>query len=276
MILFPHCKINLGLRIIARRPDGYHNLETVFFPLPIYDMLELIRLGNDHTMPQLTLTGLPIPGEPGQNLVLKAWHLLKKDIPSLPAVDFHLHKTLPAGAGLGAGSANGAFAIRGLNSLFELQLSQQQQLAYASRLGSDAPYFIMQGPCYATGRGELLEPVALDLSGYCLLLVNPRIEISTAWAFSHITPAAPHRPVKEVIAQPVHTWKEELCNDFEKIVDTEYPAIAGIRAAMYKAGAIYAAMTGTGSSVFGIFEKKAMPSTHFPEQYFQRWVQLGS
>ncbi|MBN9386234.1 MAG: 4-(cytidine 5'-diphospho)-2-C-methyl-D-erythritol kinase [Chitinophagaceae bacterium] len=256
MLSFPNCKINLGLRILRRRGDGYHDLETVFYPLAVKDALESIR---SETL-NFTSTGLPIPGEASSNLCLKAWQLLKKDFPQLPAIHIHLHKNIPIGAGLGGGSADGAFMLRLLDRQFGLQLSTEKFMSYAGQLGSDCPFFILNNPCLAGGRGEKLEPILLDLSSYRLALVNPGIHIGTAWAFSQCTPSSEGPSIREIIAEPINTWREQLVNDFEAPVCRAHPELKKIKEKLYQAGAIYASMTGSGSSFFGIFAKDSLPS----------------
>ncbi len=252
MIVFPNCKINLGLHISGKREDGFHNLETVFYPVPFKDALELIPSTN--TEIEFTGTGLAVDGDAADNLCVKAYHLLKKDFPEIPAVKIHLHKAIPLGAGLGGGSADAAFMLKLLNEKFHLNLSTDQLINYALQLGSDCPFFIINNPCFATGRGEVLEQTALNLSAYKIVLINPGIHINTGWAFSNITPAPPVKSIKEIILQPINTWKAELKNDFETAVFTAHPAIKEIKETLYAQGAIYAAMSGSGSTVFGIFE----------------------
>lgn len=252
MIVFPNCKINLGLHISGKREDGFHNLETVFYPVPFKDALELIPSTN--TEIEFTGTGLAVDVDAADNLCVKAYHLLKKDFPEIPAVKIHLHKAIPLGAGLGGGSADAAFMLKLLNEKFHLNLSTDQLINYALQLGSDCPFFIINNPCFATGRGEVLEQTALNLSAYKIVLINPGIHINTGWAFSNITPAPPVKSIKEIILQPINTWKAELKNDFETAVFTAHPAIKEIKETLYAQGAIYAAMSGSGSTVFGIFE----------------------
>jgi len=256
MLSFPNCKINLGLRILRRRDDGYHQLQTVFYPLPVKDALETIRSGEL----TFTATGLAIPGDPSTNLCLKAWHLLKKDFPELPPVLIHLHKHIPMGAGLGGGSADGAFMLVLLNKQFRLGLSAERLMVYAAQLGSDCPFFILNKPCLGGGRGEELDPIDLDLSSYRLALVHPGVHIGTAWAFSQITPSDKGRSIKDIIKEPVSAWKDQLINDFEAPVLRTYPELKRIKETLYDAGAIFASMTGSGSSFFGIFEKGDPPS----------------
>ncbi|TWI80496.1 4-diphosphocytidyl-2-C-methyl-D-erythritol kinase [Lacibacter cauensis] len=314
MLSFPNCKINLGLQILNKREDGYHNLATVFYPLPLKDALELVRrddrrwtTDDSKTLSDLpseaiakagvegpagviersrendvifSSTGLEIAGDQANNLCVKAYHLLKKDFPSLPPVLMHLHKAIPMGAGLGGGSADGAFALKLLNEKFQLNLTNEQLIAYALQLGSDCPFFIHNKPCYATGRGELLEPIQLDLSAYKFAVVNPGIHVNTGWAFANLSgrsadsnkqsdsskrPDSEQRPnLKQIIQQPISTWKQQLTNDFEAPVCKAHPEIATIKQQLYDAGAVYASMSGSGSTVFGIFEKE--PELKFDEK----------
>ncbi len=267
MITFPNCKINLGLNITAKREDGYHDIETVFYPLQLQDALEVIKTGgNEATDVSFTSTGLPIAGNPSENLCVKAYQLLKKDHPDLPPVYIHLHKAIPMGAGLGGGSADGAFTLQLLDRYFTLGLSLEQLAAYALQLGSDCPFFMYNQPCFAKGRGEKTEPIALDLSGWQFLLVHPGIHISTGWAFSQITPQQPLRNAAGIIREPVEDWKDVLLNDFEIPVFEKYPAIRLIKEKLYETGAAYASMTGSGSTVFGMFPKKTtLPTAAFQD-----------
>jgi 4-diphosphocytidyl-2-C-methyl-D-erythritol kinase len=253
MIQFPNAKINLGLQITGKRADGYHNLATIFYPLPLTDILEITATDT----PQFTATGLPVPGASDDNLCLKAYHLLKTDF-SLPPVRIHLHKNIPMGAGLGGGSSDGAFTLRLLNDTFQLGLSNEQLIGYALQLGSDCPFFIYNQSCFATGRGEALEPITLNLDAYRFAVVHPGLHVSTAWAFAQINAhALPGRDaLKEIIQLPVSEWKNKLVNDFEKPVMQAHPVIAAIKNTLYEAGALYASMSGSGSAVFGIFEKE--------------------
>lgn len=255
MLTFPNCKINLGLNILRKRDDGFHDLETVFYPLPVTDALEIIKNPDQEKEVIFTASGLPIEGETASNLCIKAWHLLKKDCPALPSIKLHLHKSIPMGAGLGGGSSDGAFALRMLNDQFELGLDKEQLARYAAELGSDGPFFILNQPAFASGRGEQLEPFVLDLSGFFIVLVNPGIHVNTGWAFSKLSPALPQKSIREIIKQPVGTWKDELINDFEKPVMQEFPSIRKIKDELYSKGAIYASMSGSGSTVYGIFNE---------------------
>jgi 4-diphosphocytidyl-2-C-methyl-D-erythritol kinase len=251
MIVFPNAKINIGLNIISRRGDGYHDLETVFYPVAIKDALEVIEAKKL----SFTSSGILIPGDAEENLCLKAYYLMKQDV-HIPPVHIHLHKHIPIGAGLGGGSADAAFFIRLINDKFQLGLSRSQLLNYASQLGSDCAFFIDNSPVFAHGRGEKLENIHLDLSEYFIVLVKPPIHISTADAYKHVEPHHPFKSLKELITTPVETWKDQIINDFEYSIGKSYTEIDGIKKMLYQAGAIYAAMSGSGSSVYGIFPEK--------------------
>jgi 4-diphosphocytidyl-2-C-methyl-D-erythritol kinase len=255
MISFPHSKINIGLSIVSKRPDGYHNLETVFYPLPLRDALEIIPSEEI----KLIQTGMKIPGKEMDNLVIHACNLLKKDFPQIKPLEIYLLKAIPIGAGLGGGSSDAAGIIRLINKLFDLRISVGEMNQYALELGSDCPFFMQDEPCFAEGRGDILKPVRLDLSEYSFLLVHPEIRIGTAWAYSMIKPAQPKYDLKESIRQPVHAWMNIIQNDFEIPVFTEYPELLKIKEKLYEHGAIYASMTGSGSTIFGIFKKSALP-----------------
>jgi 4-diphosphocytidyl-2-C-methyl-D-erythritol kinase len=268
MIAFPHCKINLGLSIIAKRADGYHELETVFYPVALQDMVEIVHSNNTSSEIQFSNTGLAIPGDETNNLCIKAYHLLKKDFPSIPAIKMHLHKHIPMGAGLGGGSSDGSAVLRLLNQQFNLGLSVTQLVAYAAQLGSDCPFFIYDNPCHATGRGELLSPIPCNLSDYTIVLVHPEIHVSTAWAFGQLTPHAKEKSIATIVSQPMETWKEELINDFEAPIFVAHPYLAKIKAELYQQGAIYASMSGSGSSLFGLFPKgKNKPTLSFEQKF---------
>ncbi len=263
MVVFPNCKINVGLHVVRKRTDGYHDLETVFYPLFLKDALEVVRSEKFN----FQLSGLPVDGIIENNLCVKAYHILKNDFPDLPAVSIHLHKAIPMGAGVGGGSADGAFMLTMLNSKFNLHLSEEQLISYALNLGSDCPFFIINKPCFASGRGEKLTPVALDLSSFKIVLINPGVHVSTKEAFSKLTPSTPKKGILEVLKQPVTTWKDDLKNDFEETVFKLYPAIEEVKKKLYEMGAIYAAMSGSGSSVFGIFNHETKFDFSFPTHY---------
>ncbi|HYF30620.1 MAG TPA: 4-(cytidine 5'-diphospho)-2-C-methyl-D-erythritol kinase [Chitinophagaceae bacterium] len=259
MIIFSNCKINLGLRVVRKRADGYHELETVFYPVPFHDIIEVMRPQQPEM--SFTMSGLSIEGAPEQNLCMKAYALLQRSH-ELPPIQLHLHKTIPTGAGLGGGSANAAHTLLLLNKKFNLNLSSGQLLDLALQLGSDCPFFIVNKPCIASGRGELLQTIDLDhLQQYTLVIVHPGIHISTAWAFSQVTPGNNGHPVHEAISLTIENWRDRLVNDFEGPVFRTYPAIAAIKQSLYERGAIYASMSGSGSAVFGLFE--AVPELDF-------------
>lgn len=271
MIVFPNCKINLGLRTLRKRADGFHDLESVFYPLSFYDALEIIPDGAGDPGSSRILfsnSGFSINGHVEDNLCIKAYNLLKNDFPQLPSLKMHLHKAIPIGAGLGGGSADAAYTFKLLNEKFELSLSTDQLINYSLQLGSDCPFFFINKPCFATGRGEILEQLAIDLSSYKFIIINPGIHISTANAFSCITPALPVKSVKQIIQQPIDTWKNELINDFEKTVFIQHPEIAMIKKKLYDEGALYSSMSGSGSTVYGIFKKDYAAKFNFSSNYF--------
>jgi 4-diphosphocytidyl-2-C-methyl-D-erythritol kinase len=263
MIFFPNCKINLGLHILAKREDGFHNLETVFYPVGLKDALEIIPAPDSNTAIEYTSSGLTVHGNTADNICIKAYHLLKKDFTQLPNIKMHLHKAIPMGAGLGGGSADGAFALQLLNKKFNLNILTPKLINYAAQLGSDCPFFIINEPCYATGRGEILEEISVTLRGYQIVLINPGIHVNTGYAFSQLTPALPQKSIATVIKQPIETWKAELKNDFEKPVFQQHPAIKNIKEELYQQGAMYAAMSGSGSTVFGIFKNNIPNKANF-------------
>jgi len=251
MIIFPNAKINIGLNVINHRLDGYHNLETIFYPIKINDALEIIEADEL----SFQSSGLEIPGRVEDNLCIKGYHLLKKDF-DLPPVKIHLHKHIPIGAGLGGGSADAAFFVRLLNQNFNLGLTDGQMIDYARQLGSDCAFFIQNKPVFAFDRGDEFEPIKLNLSNYNIVLVMPSVHVSTAEAYSGVKPAPVKQSLMELIYKPVTEWKNYIKNDFEDSVFKNHPEIRGVKAALYEAGAIYASMSGSGASVFGIFNEK--------------------
>jgi 4-diphosphocytidyl-2-C-methyl-D-erythritol kinase len=275
MVLFPNCKINLGLHIIAKREDGFHNLETVFYPVTLKDALEIIPTPNSNTDIEFSSSGLTVDGNTKDNICIKAYHLLKNDFAQLPNIKMHLHKAIPMGAGLGGGSADGAFALQLLNKKFNLNISTPQLLNYATQLGSDCPFFIINKPCYATGRGEILKEINIDLLKYKIALINPGIHVNTGWAFGQLTPVLPQKSVQQIIKQPIKTWKAELKNDFENPVFEKHPEIKNIKEALYSQGALYASMSGSGSTVFAIFENNVSLKAFDNKNYFVKMLPLG-
>ena len=277
MITFPIAKINLGLNVVERRPDGYHNLETVFYPVPICDALEVFPM--DEQFPSavdcdLKVTNIYIEGDEQRNLVVRAYKLLKEDFPSLPRVHAHLYKGIPTQAGMGGGSSDCGFMITLLNEMFGLGLTNQQMIDYAARLGADCPFFILNEPCYAEGIGEKLEPISLNLSGWYLAVVRPYIPVPTKEAFSLITPRHPEINCRDIVMQPVETWRDLLTNDFEKSVFTLHPEIGAIKDKLYSLGATYAAMSGSGSSLFGLFRNPVDLSCFAAEGTFKTIIPL--
>ncbi len=271
MIVFPIAKINLGLNVVEKRPDGYHNLQTVFYPVPIKDALEVQQM--DEGFPSdvdcdLKVTNIAIEGDEQRNLVVRAYLLLKQDFPTLPRIHTHLWKGIPTQAGMGGGSSDCAYMIRLLNALFDLQLSDEQMIRYAARLGADCAFFIKSEPCYAEGIGEKMQPIGLDLSEWYIGVVRPDIPVPTKEAFSRIHPHYPQVCPKEAVMQPVETWRETLVNDFEESVFALHPEIGAIKEQLYKMGATYAAMSGSGSALFGLFKER--PDTlgrQFPDMF---------
>jgi 4-diphosphocytidyl-2-C-methyl-D-erythritol kinase len=265
VIVFPNAKINLGLQVTGKRPDGYHDISTIFYPLPVCDILEAIRAEefSFHT------SGLTIDAPAQGNLCIKAYQLLQRDF-SLPAVAMHLHKVIPMGAGLGGGSSDGAFTLMLLNRMFNLGLTREQLLGYALQLGSDCPFFIMNEPCFAGGRGEVMEPIQLpSLKNKLFLIVNPGLHINTAWAFSQLKIREPKIHLRDVVALPPDQWRDLLVNDFEEVAFEKHAELIDIRSTLYRMGAVFAGMTGTGSTMFGIFDSApAGYRTAFPSHYF--------
>lgn len=254
MITFPNAKINFGLNIVEKRSDGYHNLETIFYPINLQDALEVNRLENSPLPYRLRLSGTAIDGDPEQNLVVKAYKLLSERY-KMPSVDIHLFKHIPTGAGLGGGSSDCAFMIKVLNEKFRLGMTLSEMEEYAAQLGADCAFFIQNQPVFATGIGNIFERIQLSLNGYHIILVKPNIFVSTRDAFAHIQPKYPDISLKEVIQMPVDTWKNHMKNDFENNVFAKYPEIAAIKDKLYDMGAIYASMSGSGSTVYGLFKK---------------------
>ncbi len=251
MVLFPNAKINFGLEILRKRPDGFHDIDSVFYPVPLCDALEVVvdsLSGKD----QWHYSGLSIPGNGEDNLCTRALSLLRQraEIPKLSAF---LHKVVPMGAGLGGGSADGSFFIRGLNELFELNLSDEEMEGIALSLGSDCPFFIKNLPARAEGRGEILNPIELNLKGRHLVLICPDIHVSTKEAYSIIKPDDSHQSPADIVKKPIEQWRVNLRNRFEEYAFEKHPQLAEIKEELYNSGALYASMTGSGSAIYGIF-----------------------
>jgi 4-diphosphocytidyl-2-C-methyl-D-erythritol kinase len=250
MIVFPNAKINLGLNIIRKRQDGYHELETCFYPISWRDVLEVIPSHKQ----SMTVTGINVPGD-GPNIVEKAYNLLNKDF-GLPAVSIHLHKAIPIGAGLGGGSADAAFALKLFNELFALGIEDEKLMHYAARLGADCAFFIKNRPMIAQGIGELLSETGISLKGKFILMIYPNIHISTAEAYSKIVPKRPERSIRSILENaPISEWRYQLVNDFEAALFDDYPVLPHLKDTLYRQGALYAGMSGSGSCMFGIFDQ---------------------
>ena len=251
MIVFPNAKINIGLNVVEKRIDGFHNIESIFYPvMNVFDVLEVL----ENEALEFHSSGIEIPGDEDSNLCLKAFQLIKTDF-DIPYVKIHLLKNIPIGAGLGGGSSDAAFMLKALNQLFKLKLTSNQLISYAKQLGSDCAFFIENKPVYAHQKGDEFETISLDLSGYDLRIEYPNIHIGTAEAYSGIIPATSQENLKELIQQPIENWKTTIKNDFEKSVFPQYSSIEELKQQMYADGAIYTSMTGSGSAVFGVFEK---------------------
>lgn len=261
MITFPCAKINLGLNIVSKRPDGYHNLETVFYPIPLTDALEIKYM--DEKFPSespcdLKITGKDVDCNEEDNLVIKAYQLLAADF-QLPRVHAHLVKRIPTQAGLGGGSSDAAYMIRLLDERFRLNIGIPEMERYAAKLGADCAFFITADPSYAEGIGDVLMPVDVPgagLGGYYLAVVKPSVAVSTRDAYAAIVPTTPAKCCRDIVRQPIETWKDELVNDFETPIFAMHPELAAIKQSLYDAGAVYAAMSGSGSALFGIFREQ--------------------
>ncbi|MCX6248054.1 MAG: 4-(cytidine 5'-diphospho)-2-C-methyl-D-erythritol kinase, partial [Bacteroidetes bacterium] len=260
MLAFPNAKINLGLNVTGTRNDGYHDLETVLFPIAFRDVLEIVPLEGDE--PAFQSTGLAIPGKQEENLCLKAYRLLKAER-LFPAVKMHLHKVIPMGAGLGGGSSDAAFAIKLLNELFALGLTPNQMKHFAGILGSDCAFFIENKAVYACGRGDQFEPVTISLAGYTLMVIIPPVHVSTPEAYRHVKLKKPAENIRVILEADPREWKNRLVNDFEESVFPQFPEILQIKEKLYDAGAVYASMSGSGSAVYGLFDHDPPKPDHF-------------
>ncbi|MFC4261746.1 4-(cytidine 5'-diphospho)-2-C-methyl-D-erythritol kinase [Ferruginibacter yonginensis] len=270
MLAFPNCKINIGLNIVGKRVDGFHDIETIFYPIAIKDAVEIVETPQNSDSITFTSTGLQIDGSTADNLCVKAYHLLKNEYPQISTVHLHLHKNIPLGAGLGGGSADATAVLQMLNQLYQLNLGNEKLMQYALQLGSDCPFFVLNQPSFATGRGEILTPTTIDLSGYHFVIVNPSIHVNTGAAFKALNVAAMgSKNLQENVQADITTWKNTIVNDFEVPVFQQHPAIAIIKETLYQQGAIYSAMSGSGSTVFGIFkDAPSLNNFKFPAHYF--------
>ena len=264
MVTYPNAKINLGLFVTEKRPDNYHNIETVFYPIPLCDEIECeISESNTTT---ITISGMNIDGDSNDNLIIKAYNQLKRQY-QIPAVSIHLKKNIPFGAGLGGGSADAAFTLKLINHFFSLGLSDAQLEIEAAKIGADCPFFIKNQPVFASGIGNVFTPIDLSLKGYYILLVKPSIHVSTPNAYKSIVPCKPSFDLQQINNIPLSLWKHHIINDFEKPVFYQYPEIEQIKNSLYNIGAVYSSMSGSGSSVFGIFENKPIVTNLF-QNYF--------
>ncbi len=261
MVAFPPCKINLGLNVLSRRPDGYHDVSTCFYPLPWSDVLEVLPSPSLN----FTHTGLNIPGKEEDNLCLKAYKLLKSDYDLTP-IQLHLHKIIPMGAGLGGGSSDASHMLMLLDKLFSLGLSLTQLSGYASTLGSDCTFFLYDQPMLGNGRGEKLQGISLSLKGYYLILVKPHVHVSTSEAYSHVIAHQAAHSIQEIVSKPVGLWRKLLINDFEESVFQKHPLLKDVKDRLYGHGALYASMSGSGSSLFGIFDKEIDLTSQFRDE----------
>ena len=277
MLTKPIAKINLGLNVVEKRPDGYHNLETVFYPVQIEDALEVYPMAPEFPSEydcDLKVTNITIDGDEQRNLVVRAYNLLKSDFPTLPRIHAHLYKGIPTQAGMGGGSSDCGFMITLLNDMFKLGLSDQQMIDYAAHLGADCAFFILNRPCYAEGIGEKLQPIDLDLKGWYLSLVRPDIPVSTREAFALIKPHYPEVNCREVVKQPVESWRDALVNDFEGSVFAVHPELGAVKDRLYELGATYAAMSGSGSTLFALSHQPLNLDEFNSEGTFRKTISL--
>ena len=254
MLLLPNCKINIGLNIVSKRPDGYHNLETVFFPIPLRDNLEFKEIENEDVPYRLVSGGVPIEGKPEDNLIVKVYLDMKAEF-NLPALELSLYKNIPMGAGLGGGSSDAAAMMKGLNEAYNLQLSTEDMEKRLAKFGADCPFFVRNKPAYATGIGDELTNCNVSLKDKFIVLVKPDVFVSTKQAYAYVTPKLPAIPLAEAIKLPIETWKEQIVNDFEQSVFPFHPELPAIKQTLYDMGAVYASMSGSGSTMYGIFNR---------------------
>lgn len=275
MITYPNAKINIGLSITERRPDGYHNIESVFYPINLQDAVEIKTIEGEEPQGgyKLKVSGTILDGTPDDNLVVKAYQLLRKDF-NFPAQKIHLYKHIPVGAGLGGGSSDAAAIIKMLNEKFALGLTSEQMQNYAVQIGADCPFFINNTPVFATGIGNIFTPIELSLHGKTIILVKPDIFVSTRDAYALVKPSPAAIQLTEAIKQPISEWKQIITNDFEKSVFAKYPEIAAIKDKLYDMGAIYASMSGSGSAVYGIFDSPIEYADEIFSGYFCRQREL--
>jgi 4-diphosphocytidyl-2-C-methyl-D-erythritol kinase len=273
MLDFPNAKINIGLNVIQKREDGYHDIETLFYPIGLKDVLECVQAEDTQEDElQFKVTGGGLDNDEMENLCVRSWNLVHQRY-SLPKTRMHLHKLIPIGAGLGGGSSDAAFTIQILDKVFNLKISDKEKLALATEIGSDCAFFIYNKPALAMGRGEILKVVDTALESFYIVLVHPGVHISTADAYGGITPKPPKIKLEEALQKPITDWKKLIVNDFEESVFSKYPKIGKIKEELYNFGAVYASMTGSGSAVYGIFNKRVKLKNKFPSFYvYEGWL----
>jgi len=265
---FPNAKINLGLNVVEKRPDGFHNIETIFYPVPLTDALEITK--SESTNPYtFNSSGIPIKIEDSENIVVKAFELIHKNF-NIPSTSIHLHKNIPFGAGLGGGSADAAFMIKMLNEYYNLDIGINKMEELACELGSDCPFFISNQPVFAEGKGEIFSPVKVDLTGYYIVMIKPDIHISTPEAYAGVCPKQSRTSLQKLIELPIQKWKENIFNDFEESIFPNHPLLAQLKSELYSSGATYAAMSGSGSTIFGLFKEE--PSIQQNWQKYFNWI----
>jgi len=267
MISFPNCKINIGLNIIGKRTDGFHNIETVFYPLTLCDALEILPATHDPVKDQFSLQGMEMDDDSEQNLCMKALRLMQNER-SIQPMKIVLMKKIPVGAGLGGGSSDAAYTLKMLNDYSSAGYSNEQLIGMSSKLGSDCAFFIINKPVFASGKGDQMTPVSLSLTGSTIVIIKPPVFVSTSEAYSGTTPVVSERSLKELIQLPVSEWRDVIKNDFEKTIFMNHPEIAAIKQKMYDMGAVYASMSGSGSSVFGIFKESLNAPDAFPNCFY--------
>jgi len=270
MILKPNAKINIGLNILFKRSDGFHELETLMYPVPLTDIITINKGTSNKDKILFSSTGIPIDGESANNLIVKAYNLLNSEF-NLPHLNIHLHKSIPFGAGLGGGSADCAYTIKGINDFCKLGLSSIEMETFAAKLGSDCPFFIKNKPAIAKGRGEILYSSTINLDEFYIALIIPPVPISTKKAYALVKPFTPNIVLKDLLKEPISNWKNLIVNNFEDSVFLQYPEIGRIKNKLYEIGAEYASLSGSGSAVFGIFKNIPFLKNIFPKNYFT-WI----
>ncbi|MEN8122047.1 MAG: 4-(cytidine 5'-diphospho)-2-C-methyl-D-erythritol kinase [Bacteroidota bacterium] len=269
MICFPNAKINIGLNIVSKREDGYHNLETVFYPVPLKDVLEFIVPEKQIKETTIELSGTELDVPNNENICIKAYKLLAADH-ELPNLQMYLHKMIPSGAGLGGGSADASFLLKSLNQYFKLNISEKGLMNYASKIGADCAFFLKNRPVFASGTGNQFEHIELDLKGYHIMIVKPNLSISTVDAFNNIKPSMPETGLKELIKQPISSWKNQIKNDFELPLFQKHSELGKIKSILYELGAEYASLSGSGSALFGLFKNRPKVNVQFKDTF--NWV----